>query len=95
MFESKEALEELFPIGYVYKEEIVKQRFYCADEVILDKIRDYHGANNVEQVSPHHAVATHIVPRTVDGYLYDGDYWYPVTHTGYDWAILTREELEA
>ena len=47
MFESKEILEEMFPIGYIYKEEQVNQRFYCADDVILEKIKTYYGSENV------------------------------------------------
>jgi len=88
MFESIELLEEMFPIGYVYKEEQVCQRFYCADDVVLDKIKAYYNTNDIERVSPHHVAYKRTVAYTVDGYVYDGKYWYPANHDNQGWHII-------
>lgn len=87
-----ETLEQEFPIGTIIDEEPVSQRFYCASEVVLEKIKKYHGEENVKQVSPHHVVATHIATTTIDGYLYDGENWYPVIRNGKQWQIYYPNE---
>jgi hypothetical protein len=94
MFESKEVLEEMFPIGYIYKEEQVSQRFYCADDVILEKIKTYYGTENVEWISPHHVMYKHYVAYTVDGYIYDGKFWYPANHDAQGWHIIPENLLK-
>ena len=93
MFESKEILEEFFPIGYIYKEDSVQQRFYCADDIVLDKIRNYHGYENVKWISPHHVLATHKVYHTVDAYVYMNDSWWPATMSGDHIIILTKDDV--
>lgn len=96
MFQTKEILEEMFPIGYIWKEEVVKQRFYCADPIIFDKFESYYGRNNVYWISPHHIMVERIVQYTIDGYLYDGEEWFPATyeHNG-SWRALSKEELKS
>lgn len=53
-------------------------------------MKEYYGDKNVQMVSPHHALYTHLVPYTVKGYYFDGEYWYPVD----DMKILDLEESE-
>ena len=96
MFNSLEELTAKYPIGYIYNEETVSQRFYCADETILDKIKMYHGEDNVKMVSPHHAVATHKSYCTIDAHVLVGNEWWPATYEGdRHLKILFAADLEA
>lgn len=90
MFKTYEQISQRYPIGYIYKIEPVSQRLYCAHEVVFDKMKEYYGNENVKMVSPHHALYTHLVPYTIKGYYFDGEYWYPVD----DMKILTPEEID-
>ena len=91
MYKTREELEKDWPLGTIITEEPMIQRFYCADELMLDKIKAWFRDAQVEQTSPHHATVTRMVPKTVEGYLYNGDSWYPMTHEGITWAIYIPE----
>ena len=87
MYKTKEEVEKDWPLGTIIAEEPVQQRFYCADEVMLDKIKAWFSDAEVKQTSPHHVTVTRMVPKTIEGYLYNGDNWYPMMRNGTDWAI--------
>ena len=90
-----EQLQEKYPIGYVYKTEEINHRFYCAHDVVLNKMKDYYGKDNVKMVSPHHAICTNCIFHSVDGYLFDGDEWHLVekNYSG-EWKPINIEEGE-
>lgn len=90
MFKSLEEISQKYPIGYVYKTELVSQRIYCAHEVVLDKMKEYYGNENVQMISPHHAMYRHFVPYTIKGYFFNGEEWFAVDNV----KVLTEEELE-
>ena len=90
MYKTKEELEKEWPIGTIIGFEEVTKRFYCADQIIFEKIRDYYG-EDVEWVSPHHVVAKRKVYTTVDGYLFDGEYWMPVVRNGRQYDVYVPE----
>ena len=91
MYKTLESLQNEWPLGSILAEEPVEHRFYCADEVYLNKIKEYYGAENVRQVSPHHVIATSLNIKTVDSYMTDGTYWYPMTRSGHQWEIYYPE----
>lgn len=91
MYKTKEELEEDWPLGTIIYEEPVFQRFYCADEIMLDKIKAWFNDAQVEQTSPHHATVKRMVPKTIEGYMYNGESWYPMIREGINWAIYTPE----
>lgn len=91
MYKTLEDLQNDLPLGSIVSEEPVRHRFYCASEVAMDKIKDYYGEENVKQVSPHHVVATNISIKTVDAYMTDGNYWYPMVRNGHLWEIYYPE----
>lgn len=91
MYKTKEELEKEWPLGTIITEEPVFQRFYCTNKLMLDKIKAWFSDARVEQTSPHHVTVTRMVPKTVEGYLYNGDGWYPMTREGIAWAIYMPE----
>ena len=91
MYKTKEEVEQAFPLGTVIAETPMFQRFYCADDIMFDKIKAWFNDAQVEQTSPHHATVTRMVTKTVEGYLYDGDNWYPMIHEGMNWAVYIPE----
>ena len=90
MCDTFDEVTELFPLWHVLEEETISQRFYCASDVTLDMLKNYFGEANVKQVSPHHAVAKHKSYKTVDGYLYDGRFWWPAVRVGQQWEKYER-----
>ena len=93
MYKTKEELEKAWPLGTVISETPIFQRFYCADSLTFEKIKEWFGDAKVEQTSPHHVTVTRIIPTTVEGYLYNGDEWYPMTRDSIGWSIYTPEEF--
>lgn len=95
MFRSKQVLQEMFPIGYVYCVEPAESRFYCADQVVFDKIEQYYGRGNVRWDTPHHVIAKHNVYHTVNGYIFNGDEWFAVERDGHSlYRVISETELK-
>ena len=94
MFKTKDKIESAYPIGTVVSEDVVRQRFYCSNDVMFEKIRSYYGDANIEQTSPHHVTVTRTVYVTVDGYLFTGEGWYPACRDGNQWRIFYPDEGE-
>ena len=91
MYKTREEIEKAWPLGTVIIEEPIQQRFYCTNEVMLDKIKIWFSDADVQQTSQHHATVTRMVPKTIEGYLYNGDSWYPMTRNGTNWNIYVPE----
>lgn len=91
MYKTKEELEAAWPLGTVVAEEPIYQRFYCADNVTLEKIKKWFSDAKVEQTSPHHATVTRTIPTTIEGYLYNGDEWAPMIKDIAGWSIYIPE----
>ena len=87
MYSTKEALEKDFPLGTVIAEEPIFQRFYCADEVTFEKIKNWFKGDDVQWTSPHHVMVTRMVRKTVEGYLYNGETWEPMIRDGNNWVV--------
>ena len=90
-FTTIEELSKKYPLGTVISTEKVNHKLYCAHDVIFNQMKEYYGENNVQMISPHHAQCTHYVVHTVDGYMYDGDTWYPMEHLQGNWITLELE----
>ena len=69
------------------------QRLYCAHEVIFEKMKEYYGKENLEIVSPHHVIHKHLTTYTVNGYLFDGEYWYPAEYHHGEWRVIPESSL--
>ena len=93
MYSYMSDLQNAWPLGTIVAEERVSHRFYCADDVTLEKIKMYYGEDNVERVSPHHVVAYNTNIKAIDGYMTDGTYWYPLTRFGDKWEVYNSREF--
>ncbi len=91
MYSTKEELEKAWPIGTIIGDEEVTQRFFVASDVILDKIRDYFGESKIEKISPHHVLVKRHVYTTIDGYIFDGNDWWPAVRSGRQWQVYYPE----
>ena len=91
MYKTKEELERTWPLGTVVAEEPIFQRFYCADEVMFKKIKEWFKDAEVEQTSPHHATVSRLSKKTIEGYLYNGETWYPMIRDAAGWSIYIPE----
>lgn len=91
MYKTKEELERTWPLGTVIAEEPIFQRFYCANEIMFEKIKEWFKDAKVEQTSPHHATVSRSSKKTIEGYLYNGETWYPMIRDGIGWSIYMPE----
>lgn len=91
MYKTKEELEHAWPLGTVVAEEPIFQRFYCADEVMFEKIKEWFKDAEVEQTSPHHATVSRLSKKTIEGYLYNGETWFPMIRDTTGWSIYIPE----
>lgn len=93
MYDSLFEIQHEWPLGTVIAEEPVFQRFYCADEITFNKIKEWFKDDEVKQTSPHHVTVTRLSKKTIEGYLYNGEQWFPMTQNGTEWSIYTPEEF--
>lgn len=93
MYKTKEEVEQAWPLGTVVSEEPIYQRFYCADPLTLEKLKKWFVGADVKQTSPHHATVTRIIPHIIEGYLYNGDEWAPMTKDSMGWSIYVPDEF--
>lgn len=91
MYNSLFEIQHEWPLGTVVAEEPIFQHFYCADEVMFEKIKKQFKDAEVEQTSSHHATVSRLSKKTIEGYLYDGEQWFPMTRNGAEWSIYLPE----
>ena len=91
MYNTKEELENAWPLGTVVSEEPIFQRFYCADEVMFEKIKNWFKDDEVKQTSAHHVTVTRNIKKTIEGYMYNGEKWFPMIADGLNWKIYIPE----
>lgn len=88
---SKEELEAELPLGTVVASQPIFQRFYCADEITFEKIKNWFKGSKVEQTSPHHVTVSRMDQIRIEGYLYDGEQWLPMIRNGRNWEVYLPE----
>ena len=93
MYKTKEEVERAWPLGTVVAEEPIFQRFYCANEIMFEKIKEWFKDAEVEQTSPHHATVSRLSKKTIEGYLYNGETWFPMIRDTTKWSIYMPEEF--
>lgn len=91
MYNTKEEVEKAWPLGTVVSEEPLFQHFYCADEVMFEKIKEWFRNNDVRQTSKHHVTVTRMIKKTIEGYLYNGEQWFPMFYDGKNWQVYFPE----
>ena len=91
MYNTQKEVMNAWPLGTVVSEEPLFRQVYCADKIMFDKIKDWFKDDKVEQISPHHVMVTHITKKTIEGYLYNGESWFPMIHNEYDWSEYIPE----
>lgn len=90
MYTSLEQIQAEFPIGTIIKREIQKSIAYCPTEEIKNHYIYRYGAENViDQGNNYIEVIAYTNDQTVDGYIYNGENWFPVKYEGMDiWKTI-------
>ena len=91
MYKTLEDVEMNYPFGSICNITGITRHVYCASDVILQKLKDYYGEDNVIMVSPHHALCNNDAKAVVAGYIYDGEYWYPAESINNEWKIIEEK----
>ena len=96
MFKTFEEVQAKYPIGTKmnYTKGTMTQRyFYARPEDIVEYRKLY---KTVEVISDEWGECTWDVEdfNSVDGYIYDGRYWYPAEITWDGWVPITEEDNE-
>ena len=95
-FETLEELQKTFPIGTRLAEEfhyITEERFWYRHED-LGYYRNHY--EDVTVISDHECLCRRkeYFYEVVDGYLFDGEYWYPAKNTWDGWLPFTESDLK-
>ena len=93
MYKTREEVEKAWPLGTEVCQEPVYQRFYCADKIMFDKIKNWFYNDTVLQTSPHHVTVTRMSVKTIEGYLFNGEEWFPMLRDGRNWEVYLPEEF--
>jgi hypothetical protein len=95
-FETLEELQKTFPIGTRLAEEfhyVTEERFWYRHED-LGYYRNCY--EDVTVISDHECLCRRkeYFYEVVDGYLFDGEYWYPARNTWDGWLPFTESDLK-
>ncbi len=91
MFKTFEELKEKFPIGIIYqtKEERHENYYYN-----LEDIRRYKMTyDRVIIIGQDTCLCIRKIEYKVEGYLFDGTYWYPSKRTWDGWEKIDEDEV--
>ena len=58
---------------------------------MLEKIKKWFKDAEVMQTSPHHVTVSRLSKKTIEGYLYNGETWYPMVRDNTSWSIYMPE----
>lgn len=91
MFKTLEELKKQFPIGTVYQEKKIEHTNYYYN---LEDIRCYKTMyNRVIIIDDTTCMCIKNIGYKVDGYLFDGEYWYPAKRTWDGWDKIDEDEI--
>ena len=96
-FNTFEELEKHYPIGRIIWQKSKRRaenRAY-ANKIDLAILRKHYGTENVEVLDGSWAKCWFIETKEkkVEGYLFDGEYWYPAYNTWDGWIPYDEDDL--
>ena len=92
MFNTYEELKEKFPIGIVYRtvEGGYKRYYYNLNDVRLYNTM----YDSVIVTGQDTCLCISKIEYKVEGYLFDGTYWYPAKRTWDGWETIDEDEVD-
>lgn len=96
-FTTIEELQQNYPIKSVIWSKTIRRaenRAY-AGKIDLELLRRHYGPNNVEVLDGFYAKCwfDDTKQKIVEGYLFDGEYWYPAYNTWDGWIPYDEEDI--
>ena len=92
MFNTYEELKEKFPIGTIYQTEEKEYKCYYYN---LDDIHYYNTMyDRVIVIGQDTCLCIKKIEYKVEGYLFDGTYWYPAKRTWDGWETIDEDEVD-
>lgn len=95
MFKTLEELKEKYPIGYVYRRDKIKHTGYAYNERDIEYYKSIY--KNVKFKNKLNIIEVEyetIQNYSIQGYIFDGDEWYPAVDNWDGWITLTEEDME-
>lgn len=95
MYKTLEELQKNYPVGYTYRTYWNHIDAYCptANDVIIFK-QKHPIIRNYRRFEDGTIWCEERKEDKVEGYLFDGEYWYPAIQTWDGWLPIDEEELE-
>lgn len=91
MFKTYEELKEKFPVGTIYCIKKQEERNYYYDERDIQSYLALY--SHVKILDNNLCLCIRIIEYKVDGYLFDGEYWYPAKRTWDGWDKIDEDEI--
>ena len=97
-FKTLEELKQCYPIGKPIWSKTIRRaenRAY-AGKIDLELLRRHYGIENVEVLDSSWAKCwfDETKQKIVEGYLFDGEYWYPAHNTWDGWIEYNESEID-
>lgn len=97
-FDTIEELQQIYPIGFVvFSRQTLKLRNQAyANQTDLEILRRQYGSENVTVLDECYARYQYIevFEKKVEGYLYDGEHWYPAYSTWDGWTPYDEDDFK-
>ena len=90
-FKTLQELEENFPVGKVYYEETVEHICWYYNDNDIYKYKEMY--IKVEYINDETVKCTELIQRKVEGYIFDGEYWYPAVDSWDGWYPIEECEI--
>lgn len=95
MYNTLERLQKEHPVGSVYQTYWNNICEWCPTEIDIKLFKQKHpNIRNFKYNSNGTVWCQEKHENTVDGYIFDGKYWYPAIQTWDGWLPIDEEELE-
>ena len=93
MYQTLEELQKKYPIGSVYLTEWFEIYEWCPTEADVKVFKQRHpNIRNFKQNTDGMVLCEEKHEHTIDGYIFDGKYWYPAIQTWDGWIPVDEEE---
>ena len=95
MYDTLEELQKEHPVGSVYQINWNNIYEWCPTETDVKLFKQKHpNIRNFKQNSDGMVRCQEKHENKVDGYIFDGGYWYPAIQTWDGWQPIDEEELD-
>lgn len=94
MYKTLEELQKNHPVGSIYHTSWYPIGTWCPTEMDFNIFKNEHpNACNFRRKEDGTVIADEKCEKKIEGYLFDGEYWYPAIQTWDGWCSIDEENI--